>query len=368
MDGTILGQGTFTQTASNGAVTIAIPSGADFLHVYNYTQASATSSNGFKYYWQRGMGSVGLVEISGASHAVTSNVTSSGAFQVLDFNNQPTFSLNNGSTGVSAWSNATPPVLTVGSTSGVSAGTIVRLTGLATTSGTSIVGYNGMDFSIGYGTLTGTTFSVDYVNGGVTTTSTGNWRVVGYPVTSQSGQPAFITSSGLFYPSRRFITNISAASSAVIRMSVQHNFTVGQQIRLSLPGGSAVWGNYAALDNYSNLSSGTTPNSWTITAVNTATGSTNNTITINANTSSFGSFAYPTTLSTAYTQAQVIPFGEDTATALSQNPPLSSLSDAVQNVQYLGMTLAGGTGSSAPAGQSGDVIYWVAGKSMYVGS
>jgi hypothetical protein len=367
MDGTILGQGTFTQTSGSPAVTVAIPSGADFMYVYNYTQASATSGNGFKYYWQRGMGTIGIAEITGSSHAVTANITAANAFVYQDYNNPPTFALNNGSTGISAWSSATPPVLTVGSTAGVPAGSIVRLTGLATTASTSIVGYNSIDFTVGYGTLTSTTMSLDYVLGGVTTTSTGNFRVIGYPVTSQSGSPAYITSNGLFYPSRRYITNMTAAASCVITMSVQHNFTVGQEIRLSLPGGSAVWGSYAALDNYSSPNSGTTPDSWIITAVDTATGNTHNTITINANTTGFGSFAFPTTLS-SYTPAQVIPFGEDTATALAQSPALSSLGDAVQNVQYLGMTLAGGTGASAPAGQSGDVVYWIAGKSMYGGS
>lgn len=367
MDGTILGQGTFTQTTGAPAVTVAIPSGADWMRVYNYTQAAATSGNGAEYVWQLGMGTNGIVKYTGSSHALSMNTTAANAFTVLNYNNPTTFALNNGSTGISAWSSATPPVLTVGSTTGISAGTIVRLTSLATSASTSIVGYGGMDFTVGYGTLSSTTFSLDYVNGGVTTTSTGNWTVVGYPVTSQAGQPQYITSSGLFYPSRRYITNITAAASAVITMSVQHNYTVGQEIRLSLPGGTAVWGSYAALDNYSNPNSGTTPDSWIITAVDTATGNGHNSITINANTTGFGTFAFPTTLSN-FTPAQVIPFGEDTATALNQNPPLSSLSDAVQNVQYLGMTLAGGTGISAPAGQSGDVIYWLAGKSTYGGS
>ena len=362
MDGTILQQGTFTQTAGNPAVTIAIPANADYLCVYNYTQASATSGNGYKYYWQYGMGTSGMVQISNAANAVTSNVTTANAFVPLNFNNPSVFALNNGSTGISAWSIATPPVLTVGSTAGLSAGTIVRLSSLVSTGGTSIVGYGGMDFTVGLGTLSGTTFSLDYVNGGLATTSTGNFTVVGYPITSQTGSPALITSNGLFYPTRRYITNMSAASSCVITMSVQAAFSVGQEIRLSLPGGTAVWGAYANLDNYSKQNSGTTPNSWIVTAVNPAA----NTITINANTTGYGTFAFPTALA-SFTPAQVIPFGEDTATALAQNPQLSTLGDSVQNVQYLGMTLAGGTGFSAPAGQSGDVIYWVAGKSVIGG-
>ena len=310
MDGTILQQGTFTQTAGNPAVTIAIPASADFMWVYNYTQASATAGNGFRYYWQLGMGTTALVDSSNTTNFAKIGVTAANAFVALNYNNPVTFALNNGSTGISAWSTATPPVLTVGSTTGMSAGTIVRLSSLVTTAGTSVVGYAGMDFTVGIGTLTGTTMSLDYVNGGVTTTTTGNFTVVGYPITSQLGSPAILTSNGLYYPSRRSITNMTAAASCVITMSVQASWTVGQEIRLSLPGGTAVWGSYAALDNYSSPNSGTTPDSWIVTAVNT----TNNTITINANTTGFGTFAFPTTLS-SFTPAQVVPFGEDTATA-----------------------------------------------------
>jgi hypothetical protein len=52
----------------------------------------------------------------------------------------------------------------------------------------------------------------------------------------------------MFYPRHRAITYIRAAAQAVIYLSVTHEFTVGQSIRLSFPGGTAVWGSYAALD------------------------------------------------------------------------------------------------------------------------
>ena len=80
MDGTIIGQGTFNAAyaganpnpgnASNQAASsqiIQIPSGADWVKVYNYTKAgqngltsvyfngTANASAGTEYYWQRGM-------------------------------------------------------------------------------------------------------------------------------------------------------------------------------------------------------------------------------------------------------------------------------------------------------------------------
>jgi hypothetical protein len=372
MDGTILSQGTFTQGTTAVAQTIVVPSGTDFLNVYNYTQASGTAGNGYKFYWQLGMGTTGIVDSSGTAHAVSAGVTVANAFVIYNPNSPTTYSLNNGSTGVTGFTAANPAVVTVGATTGMPAGTVVRFTSLNTNQSA----YNGIEFSVGYGTLTGTTFSVDYLNStGSTPATAGNFRVIGFPVMGPTGL-GIITSNGLFYPRTRYITNISAAASAVITLSVQHNYSVGQEIRLSLPGGTAVWGDFANLDNYSNtnVSSSTTPNSYIITAVDNALGVGHNTITINANTTGFGVasgnlspwypvFAVPLS---AFTQAQVVPFGEDTATALAQVPPLSSLGDSVQNVGFLGMTLS--AGALLPAGVASDVVYWQAGKSSLGGS
>lgn len=362
MDGTILGQGTFIGTGNN--VTIAIPSGADFLNVWNYTQAAASASTyGVQYYWQLGMGSNAIVYSNGTANAATIGVTTGGFNSLVWPSAQGP--LNNGSTGISGISSATPPVATVGSTAGMGPGYVVRLSGLVSTGGTNIYGYNGIDWTVGIGTLDSTHFSIDFMNT-VTTTSTGNFRVIGFPVASSNAAVGnIVTTDGFFYPRVRTISNISAASSAVIKLTVQHNFSVGQAIRINLVGGSAIWGSYAALDNYNNngLSSSTSPNFWTITNVNYST----NTITINANTIGFGTFAYPTS-GAPFTPPQVVPFGEDDG-YLSQTfgTSVASLSDAVTNVAYLGMVLTGGNGTSNPAGGSGDQIFWVAGKSMYGG-
>lgn len=338
MDGTILSQGTFTQGSTAVNQTIIVPSNLDFLNVYNFTQAAGTSGYGYQYYWQRGMGTYGIVHLSGTSHAVTVNQTAANAFILYDPSVQTPGSLNNGSTGVSGLTAANPGVATVGSTAGMAAGSIVIFNSL-----NNQPQYNGIPFSVGYGTFTSTTFSIDYLNTtGSTASTSGNFRVIPY--------------NPLFYPVRRVITNITAASSAVITMSVDHGLTVGQQVRLSFGGGnSTLYGTYANLDGQQA----------TITAVDTATGAGHNTITVNIDTTGYGTFAFPSAAYVPFTPAEVIPFGENTATALAQVPALSSLGDATVNTGYLGMTLA--AGNALPAGRASDVIYWVAGKSVYGG-
>ena len=95
----------------------------------------------------------------------------------------------------------------------------------------------------------------------------------------------------------------------------------------------------------------------TITAVDLV----NNTITINVDSSAFSAFAFPTaaqlSAAGAFTQAQVVPMGEDTADALSQGVDI--LTDATLNTAFIGMQLAAGVNS--PAGSASDVIYWQAG-------
>src|SRR5262252_2771350 len=124
MDGTIIGQGSFTQGATAVAQTIVIPSNVDSLEIYNFTQAAATAGNGFEFYWQRSMPSgKGIVWLSGAAHAVTVNQTAAGAFTLYDPTAiSPVGANNNGSTGVSGFTAANPAVVTVGSTSGMAAG------------------------------------------------------------------------------------------------------------------------------------------------------------------------------------------------------------------------------------------------------
>lgn len=361
MDYTILGQGSFVQPATAVAQTIVIPSGVDWLNVYNFTQASGVAGNGYWFYWQRGFpNGQGIVHLSGGAHAVTVNTTANNAFLLYDPTLQVAGARNNGSTGVSGFTAANPAVVTVGATAGMAAGNIVRFDNL-----NNQPQYAGIDFSIGYGTLTATTFSVDYLNSTASTPSTsGNFRVV--PM-------------GIFYPRRRIITIIATGNPTVITLSVDHAFTVGQEVRLSFPGGSGgIWGDFARLDGLAVI----------ITAVDTAVGVGHNTITVNVDTTGFlansdgdsyaEQFAESASL-VPFTPGEVVPIGEDTATALSStasqtplingvqiyNSNVGILADSTVNTAYLGMTLA--SGAALPGGIAADSIFWVAGKSSFGG-
>jgi hypothetical protein len=363
MDGTILGQGSFTQGATATSQIIMVPSNLDWLRVYNFTQASATGGNSYMFYWQRGMPSgKGIMHISGGAHAVTVNTTAANSFTLYDPSLSPLGSKNNGSTGVSGFTAANPAVVTVGSTTGLAAGNIVRFDTLNNQGQ-----YGGIDFSVGYGTLTGTTFSVDYLNATDSTASTtGNWRIINF--------------NPLFYPRRRIITIIATGNPTVVTLSVDHGFTVGQQVRFSIKN-SSVWGTFTSLDGVVA----------TITAVDTATGVGHNSITLNVDSTALtgpdgdtwaDTFA-EIVAGTSFTPGEIIPVGEDTAFALSstaaQSPldsgPLAGLlvnnantgilADSTVNTGFLGMILT--SGSAAPAGVASDQVFWVAGKSTFGG-
>jgi hypothetical protein len=367
---TIIGQGSFTQPATAVNQTIMIPQGADWVEIWNYTQAnqstSAAGPNGYHFYWQRsnganmmGDGTQGIYDAAGAAGAVTVNVTTSGAFTLYDPSNA-TIGAAVAFTGLSA---ATHPVVTASNT-GVQVGSIVRLFNPL---GVKQQMLGGIDFTVDVVTST-TSFDLAYLNTTGSTTGSGYYRIIPY--------------NPLFYPRRRTITNITAASQAVITMSVDHGFTVGQKVRLSLPGGSAVWGSYAALSNYDNgQANSTTPDAYTIIAVDVAFGNTHNTITISANTTGFETFLsdWQAILTSPYTPAEVIPVGEDTSYAqislVQQTPQVNGvqingtntgiLADATVNTGFYGMTLQ--TGALLPAGVASDVIFWKAGVSSYGG-
>ena len=184
----------------------------------------------------------------------------------------------------------------------------------------------GIDFTVGNSTLTSGTFSLDYM-AQIVAGTTGSWRKIPF-------QPQF-------YPRKRTISAITAASSAVITMTVTHGYTAGQAVRLKVP---AAFG-MVEMDNLIG----------NITAINTST----NTITVDIDSSAFTAFAFPVTADVPFTFAEVIPVGETANGTYANN-----LDDATDNVSLIGMKLA--AGADSPAGVTSDVIYWRAGKSFSV--
>lgn len=321
MSDTIIQQGRFTSTGA--AQEIQIRSDIDWMKIVNYTIADAdqTTAVGVEYYWQRGMAADTGIEYKKSNAANAANLVdalASGGFTLLDTSDSPLGTLN---ATITAVSTATPPVATNSGTNGLSAGDVVRLVNV---SGAQQLG--GVDFTVGNGTLSSTTFSLDYMPA-IAVGTTGSWRKINF-------QPQF-------YPRHRSISSISAASSAVVVMTVTHGYTVGQEVRLKVP---AAFGMVEA-DGLLG----------TITAINTTT----NSITLDIDSSAFTAFSFPLTASVPYSPAIVVPVGEAASEAYA-----NLLDDATDNVSFLGMKLA--AGANSPAGAADDVIYWTAGSSYSV--
>ena len=326
MDNTIIQQGRFTSAGT--AKTLQIRSDVDWIKVYNYTQAATqqATGRGVQFYWQRGMATDTGLEYkkTNATDALNLVALTSGGFTLVDSSIQTPGVLN---ATVTAISNAAIPVVSNSGTNGLSAGDVVRIINVA---GAQQLG--GMDFTVGYNTLTTGTFSLDYM-AQIVAGTTGSWRKINF--------------DPIFYPRRRSITKITQAASAVITMSVTHGYKVGQLVRFVVP---EIYG----MTEMNGLQG-------TITAIDTTT-TTGNSITVNIDSSAFTAFAFPLTADVPFSRAEVIPVGEDTASALSSGVDI--LTDATLNEAFLGIKLA--AGAQSPAGSTSDVIYWVAGKSFSV--
>ena len=325
MDGTIIQQGSFTSTGANK--TIEIRSGTDWMRVINYTNTAAgVQFAGTSFYWQRGFAANdGIVNFHAAADQIISTSTAAvgvgagaiGGFTLVDSSDQTA----GAATAFTAISTANPPVVTTASTALLRTGDVVRLN--------TIVGsgqFAGIDFSITV--LNGTTFSLTNASQLAVAGTTGFYRKLNFPP--------------LFYPRRRVITKISLAASAVVTTSVDHGYTVGQEVRMNVPAANGM----PQMDGLSG----------TITAVTAST------FTLNIDSSAFTTFAFPLVAAVPFTPAEVVPFGEDTAQALSSATDI--LGGATINTGYIGMVLAGGDAS--PGGANGDVMYWVAGKSVNI--
>ena len=145
MDGTIIGQGSFTANyATNvnpdpGVATqqvadpkiIMVPSGTDWISVVDFTQAGLNGSStvfsggtgasfaGTEFYWQRGMPSGSAIVTYKANTTGVSNVNTilTGGFTLYD----PTIpgSYLGNPVAVTAVTNATQPVVSTASTAGI---------------------------------------------------------------------------------------------------------------------------------------------------------------------------------------------------------------------------------------------------------
>ena len=381
MDGTILGQGSFVVPSTIVNQVIAIPSGVDWMNVYNYTQYGAigtpTANTGLKYYWQRGMApGTGIVEYGASTvQTLSADTLASGGFTLYDPSGQTSGALPflSAPEATSAITNVTRPVVSTASTAGVSVGSIVRIWSPVVASGGEVIG-----------TLGGVDFSVGAVSAGSSFTLTGNAGAAlanAIGSTTGTGLYAIVNYSPLFYPRNRVITNISKSTST-ISTSVPHGMTAGQEIRFNIPATSGMV-QLNPQQNNNGFPQGASGNAIVISVTDDWN------FVINLNLSTYTTFTFPTVAQGATSMPQMIPFGEDTATALTTlglavptiaglkipNTNTGILADSTVNTGILGMILGtGGLGTkvaaaiSGPAGSvAGDVMYWTTGKSSFGG-
>lgn len=325
-------QGRFTSTGTS--LSLDMPSGIDWMWIKNITQSYATGAGqGVEYYWQRGMtqgrGTIYTKTASTNALAIGQIAANGGFYFVNNTINVPGPSL--ALTGITG---DTPPVVNTANTSSLNNGDIVRI--FSTVGAKQLAG---LDFTIG-GIVPGTSFNLAFMQ----------------PIAGANpGAGTFrrIPFNPYFYPSVRYITNISQATQAIVTLSVDHLFTVGQAVRLIVPTITAAAYGMTELNGVEA----------TIVAIDQAdVDGYINTITIDIDTSGFTAFAFPLTTAPGFTPAQVVPVGENTAAALQAGANI--LGDATVNDGFFGIQMMGGAAS--PGGVNGDVIYWVAGKSFEV--
>ena len=393
MDGTILCQGTFRTPGSNttnnsvaagNQMIVQIPSGVDWMWVYDYTSFGVNGSSavvfqggtayaGMRWYWQRGMpAGQALVEYkSNGASGLNSDVLLSGGFTLYDPSNQNITPSLSAPVATTAVTNATRPVVSTGNTAGLSVGSIVRL------SLNNQKDDTGPEFVVGAVTAN-TSFTL--------LTASNPLANVPGAVGGATGFYRIVNQDYLFYPRRRYIVNITQTVNPQVSTSVPHGMTAGQAIRFNIPAVSGmVQLNPSAQNNYQYA---------TILAVVD-----DYNFVIDIDTTAMTAFSWPTVLQQPSSYPIMVPVGENTGAALSypanlqvqvpqvagvQIPNTQSgiLADASVNTGFLGMILgSGGLGNAlgtaivGPAGsianssnvQSQDVMYWVAGKSTFGG-
>jgi hypothetical protein len=360
--------GYFVSTGQN--VFLPFPTGVDFITVYNETVAYAAGTGaGAQYFWRAGMPAgqgivynktnagttlnIGEIAANGGFFYQDSSITTAGPITALTAINI------NGGAGL----NGGVPQVTTGNTNG--------LPTVAAVGGNSVpVGIIRIYSTVNAQQLSAIDFSVANV---VNNVSMDLIYMKQLALAGIAGTYAVIPFNPYIYPNDRFIADIIAnpanSNQAIITLTVQHTFQIGQKVRLVIPQVTGL--------AYGQMS---TLNGKAVTIVNVGAadylGQTN-TITVDVSVSGLGAFTWPLTTGPGFTAAQVIPFGENTGIA-NTNPygigtvfpappsiatpaPAYPYGDSVMNIAQKGLLLV--AGANSPAGVATNVVSWVAGKS-----
>lgn len=340
--GGIISQGKFTQAATAVPKFIPIPSGVDRMEVINYTGSDgATNGKGTSYLWQRGMATDGglIYYHPAGDQTLAVNAIASGGFTLVDSESV----VYGASTSATGLSNATSMVVTTANTAGIVANsTVVRL---LVESGDTLTDYE---------TVVNKDFLVVSVNSGADFTLDALATAPGLTTGTLHFKIVYVDTP--FYPRARIIAQITTGTTTEVYTTVPHGLTTGQKIRFSIPSTSGMTQLNPTTDNQ--YLSATV----TIHATDTAR------FTADVDSTGFTAFSYPISTQAPVSFPYIIPFGMDSAKAISSNAEISA--DARVNTARLGMILGLGSNATAgltgPAGAANDVMYWSAWKAANV--
>lgn len=303
-------------TADGTTKILEVPFDANWLRIENLTQiAAAGAGQAIKAGWQQDQPYGTVTTKTAATNASIDTVlTAANAITKVNTGDNPR-GVNLALTGVSADAH---PRLTLGATTGLYNGGIIQIRSAnAAAPAVGATQLQGMDFTIGsVGANNELTYMVPIA-------------VAAPP----AGVAYHMKYDKTVYPRSRFIVDITQAEQAVVTMSVTHEYSIGDYVRLMVP---PEYGMEEA-----NLKEVKIVDSTVNFAANT------NTITVDLDTRGFTAFAFPVDKIILSGKAEVIP-----VTGPGTNPQ-------VRGFQIM-------PGAANPGGVANDVIYWVAGNSWNV--
>ena len=296
-------------TANGSAKLLDLPHGADYVMVKNLTQWGASANPGVhvqaEWFPSLNAGEALTIQNDNSANSIELEKITADGFRYLDPDNLATSAAST----VSGITAASPAVATTSAAHGLVAGDVFRLTGT-----TGMLQVAGMLFSVKAAPST-TTLSMFL-------------DASGFAAAATAGSLQKIQDKR-FLPAYRYITGITKAANAVVTMSVAHQYSVGQQLKLRIPAGFGM----VEMD-------GLTGN---ITDIDT----TNNTVTLDIDSSGFTTFAFPLSGAVPFSFAMVEPYGN----VLPAGNLLSGDEGILKNTAKIQMELG-----TAIAGAANDVM------------
>lgn len=326
---TIVTQGSFTSAGIG--VKIPLPSSVDYFKVQNLTQLATQQATGrgvmFEWYGNGLVAADNAIEWkkTNSTDALNMVLATSGGFTYVT--TSPTVETQ-ASSAITAITAASPAV--VSQTNTYSEGDILRIY-----STTGMLQIAGMDFQIS--SVSGSGYTLTGLRG------------AGFAAAATAGFTRRISKNAAVDPEFLYITEITKASSAVVRTSVDPSayYVVGMKIHFSVPSSFG-------MTEINGLTG-------TITAVS----ATNYTLTVDIDSTAFTTFAFPASTSspTARLFATLAPAGAKTS--FDPVTLVQTGYDFTKQPFHTGqftpyMFLA--AGAQSPAGSTSDVIVWQAYK------